>query len=67
MFPLAYYGMGVFNAPEINVPNVIFNTALVTIISETAVIVFTEIYFKLLYSNTLKELRKMLGHLEAEN
>ncbi len=61
----AYYGIGTFDKPSVTFINWVIWLSKILIIAEIAVIICTEIYFKLLYKPALNDLKKMLRQLDT--
>jgi len=64
--PAAFYGMGFFDKPGVALTDWAFWMIKILAIYETGVIVGTEIYFKIIYTPALNDLKTLLRQLDSD-
>ena len=61
-----YYGVGIFDTPSFTFTDYVIWVTIIIIFAETAAVIFTEIYFKILYTPALDELKNLLRQLDSD-
>ena len=61
----AYYGFGTFDDPSVTFTNWAIWLMKIMIVAEVAIVISTEVYFKILYKPALKELKNLLRQLDS--
>jgi len=65
VLPAAYYGLNIFDNPSITTSDIIRSLIFTLILCEILIVIVTEIYFAILYTPALNELKKLLRQLDA--
>ncbi len=63
--PAFFYGLGSLDTPSITFAEWIFSLTKLVVIYEILIVIATEIYFKILYTPALNELKNLLRQLES--
>jgi len=66
IIPALFYGLNIFNNPLITTTELVRSLLIFFIIYETLTFIATEIYFKVLYTPALNELKNLLRQLESD-
>ena len=66
IIPALFYGLNIFNSPMITTTELARSLLIFFIIYEILTFIATEIYFKILYTPALNELKNLLRQLESD-
>lgn len=66
IIPALFYGLSIFNNPSITTKELMRSLFIFFIIYEILTFIATEIYFKILYTSALNELKNLLRQLESD-
>ena len=66
IIPALFYGLGIYNNPSITTKELTRSLVIFLIIYEILTFTATEIYFKVLYTSALNELKNLLRQLEPD-
>ena len=66
ILPAAFYGLNIFDDTSIATSDLIFPLIFTLIISEIIIVIVTEIYFKIIYTPALNELKNLLRQLDSD-
>jgi len=64
--PAFFYGLGSLGKPSVSFAEGVYSLIKLLVISEILIIIATEIYFKILYTPALNELKNLLRQLESD-